>query len=140
MLFDRMAGRIMPPASRLLVPRFVVRRASTRALARRERFVEEAIGMIRREACSGLTVGKLASRFPCSRALFDLRFRETTGHSAYDEILGVRLDRVDSMLVNTDVSISAVASFCGFESESALRHLFRRRTGMSPRRWRQSHR
>ena len=139
MLFDLASGRVKPPANVSLVPRFVVRRDSTRSLSRNESFVAKALEIIRAEACSGLTVASLASRFKCSRALFDLRFREMSGHSAYDEILRIRLDRADALLANTDTPIGSIASFCGFGSEIALRRLFRRRTGFSMRDWRRAH-
>ena len=139
MLCDVVSGRLHPPGSVPFGPRMVVRNESTRSLLRRTQFVSEAVDMIRREACDGLSADELASRFRCSRSLFDLRFREAMGHSAYDEILHVRLAHVDTLLTRTKTSIDAIAGMCGFDSEHALRCLFRRRFGMSMRAWRRRH-
>lgn len=139
MLCDLASGRIHAPATATFGPRMVIRRDSTRAFRRRTPFVSEAVGIIRREACDGLTAEALAARFPCARALFDLRFREAMGHSAYEEILHVRLAQVDTLLTRTDTRIGAIAAMCGFETDHALRCLFRKRTGKSMREWRELH-
>ena len=113
-----------------------VRRESTGGYGRREAFVLQAVERIRREACDGLTARDVIAAAPVSRSLFILRFREAVGHSVQDEIVHVRLERVFTLLRDTDTPISAIAAFCGWRSDIALRWLFRRRTGMSMREWR----
>jgi LacI family transcriptional regulator len=98
--------------------------------------VLEAVEIIRREACNGLTPAKLAARLPGSRSLLDLRFREAMGHSVMDEILHVRLERVFDLLRRLEMPISAIADFSGFGSLRALDKLFRSRFGCSLREWR----
>lgn len=120
-------------------PLMVTRRDSTRGRGRREPSVAKAVEMIRTEACDGLTAEKLAARFPGTRRLFDLRFREAMGHSVLDEILHVRLERVLSLLARPDVPIGAIYFQCGFRSEIALHKLFTRRYGISMRQWRKEH-
>jgi AraC-like DNA-binding protein len=117
-------------------PLLAVRRRSTAGRGRREKFVLEAIDIIRREAADGLSAAELAARFSKSRRLFDLRFREATGHSVLDEILHVRLEKAFVLLSRTDTPVAAIAHFCGFRSYAALRALFRRRTGLSMEEWR----
>ena len=92
--------------------------------------------MIRREACDGLTARALAARFPGSRRLFEMRFREAMGHSVLDEILHVRMEKAFTLLAKTDTAIGAIPALCGFGSDSDLDILFRRRCGMSMRAWR----
>ena len=121
-------------------PLLVVRRTSTGGRGRREPRILEAVEMIRREACDGLTAAQLAARFAGTRRLFDLRFREATGHSVLDEILHVRLERAFTLLAETDTAIGAIYAFCGFRSGRALDFLFRTRFGMSMREWRKRNR
>ena len=118
-------------------PLMVVRRESTGGAGRREPFVLEAVERIRREACDGLTADDVIKAAPVSRSLFILRFREAVGHSIQNEIEHVRLERVFTLLRDPEMPIGAIASFCGWRSDIALRWLFRRRTGMSMRQWRQ---
>ena len=121
-------------------PLLAVRRESTRGFGRREPQILRAVEMIRLEASEGLSAGALAARFPGSRRLFELRFREARGHSVLDEILHVRLEKVFTLLARTDTPIGAIAALCGFGSDIALRQLFVSRTGMSMREWRRRNR
>ena len=137
------AAPSLPPqeAPSLVFPPLIVeRRKSTRGHGRSEPRILEAMEMIRREACDGLTVAVLASRFHGSRRLFDMRFREAAGHSALDEILNVRLERAMELLAHTDLPIVSVAHFSGFNTELEFWKLFRKRTGMPPLRFRNERR
>ena len=120
----------------LIRPLCVVRRKSTSGRGRHESRILEAVEMIRREACDGLTAASLIARMGCSRSLFEMRFREAMGHSVLDEILHVRLERAFTLLAQTDMPIGAIPSFCGFRSYAALDFLFRTRFRMSMREWR----
>ena len=127
-----------PPSSSvtLVGPLLAVRRESTGGRGRREPHILEAVEIIRREACDGLTVASLMERIPGSRSLFDLRFREAMGHSALGEILQVRLERTIDLLRRPSTPIGAIADFSGFGSLRALDKLFRSRFGCSMREWR----
>ena len=117
-------------------PLLAVRRESTGGWGRREGFVLKAVERIRREACNGLSAHDVIAEAPVSRSLFILRFREALGHSVLDEIHHVRLQKVCTLLADTDTEIGAIAGLCGFRSERALRKLFRLREGMSMQEWR----
>ena len=122
-----------------LGPLMVVRRKSTSGSGRHEKFVLEAIEIIRREACEGLTVGALLKHFPHSRRNIERRFREATGPGIHDEILHVRLEKACTLLTQTDTAIGAIADFCGFRSYWALEDLFRSRFKMGMQEWRRWH-
>ncbi len=92
--------------------------------------------MIRAEATSGLTAAMLAARFPGSRRLFDMRFREAMGHSVLDEIIHVRFEKALTLLARTDRPVGSMARLCGFRSYAAMRALFHRRFGVSMEEWR----
>ena len=128
------------PSASTFPPLLVDRRKSTRGYGRREPRIVEATEMIRREACDGLTAARLAARFPGTRRLFDMRFREAMGHSALDEILNVRMERAMELLARTDIPIASVAHFSGFRTELAFWKVFRRRTGTSPLAFRKARR
>ena len=121
-------------------PLLCIRRQSTRGRGRHEPWVMRAVEMIRGEACDGLSATALAARFPVSRKLFELRFREAIGHSVLNEILHVRMERVFELLSRPEFPIGAIAAFCGFRSDRELRNLFLARTGTSMRAWRATRR
>jgi AraC-like DNA-binding protein len=132
--------RAEPAPSLVFPPLLVARRQSTRGHGRREPRILEAMDMIRREACDGLTAAEIAARFPGTRQLFQLRFREAMGHPPLDEILNVRLERAMELLVHTDRSIASVAALSGFRTGGDFWHFFRKRTGLSPLRFRKERR
>lgn len=133
---NRLQSKPNGKSSATVGPMMVVRRTSTRGRGRRESWIPAAVDAIRREASGGLTSAALARRFPCSRNLFERRFREAMGHSVLDEILHVRLENVLTLLSRPDFPIGAISDFCGFGCDSELRKLFRKRMGVSMRRWR----
>ena len=55
-----------------------------------------------------LTARALAARFPGSRRLFEMRFREAMGHSVLDEILHVRMEKAFTLLAKTGTAIGAI--------------------------------
>lgn len=134
MLESAMAGR---KADGVVVgPMMVVRRKSTGGRGRHVPCMAEAVAVIRREACDGLTARDLVARFPGTRRLFDMRFREATGHSVLDEILHVRLEKAFELLSSTDIPVGLVPDFCGFGCYRTLDRLFRTRLGISMSEWR----
>ena len=117
-------------------PLMVVPRASTRRLAAHDAAVSEAIDLIRREACSGLTAARVLGRFPCSRRQAEMRFRKATGHSVLDEIHDVQLARAKDLLREGTMPLKAISDFCGFENPNSLRKFFKARTGRTMSEWR----
>lgn len=130
MLVSRVSGAV--PVG----PLMSIRRESTLGARKSTPHILSAVETIRCEACSGLTARDIIDRSPGSRSLFNLRFRETMGHSVHDEIEHVRLEKVFTLLSCTDTDIGAIASMCGYRSGIALHKAFRLRTGMSMREWR----
>lgn len=117
-------------------PLLVVRRKSTAGRGRHEKFIIDAVEAIRAGACDGLSAAALIARYPVSKRLFTMRFREATGHSVLDEITHVRLEKACELLARTDTPVAAVADFCGFGSYQAADWLFRKRFGLSMGAWR----
>ncbi len=130
-------GPSMEPV--LFGPMLVDRERSTAGRGRRTAFIVESMNIIRQEACLGITPAKLVKRMGVSKSLFNLRFREATGHSALEEINTCRLQSVLDMLVGTGKPIGAISAFCGFGCDYELRKLFRARFGVSMSQYRKLH-
>ena len=121
-------------------PLLTVRRKSTSGRGRHEPWIMEAVEAIRAEACNGLSAAELIGRYPVSKRLFTMRFREATGHSVLDEIIHVRLEKAFTLLARTDTAIGAVPGLCGFNCDRTLDAIFRKRFGMSMLDWRRKNR
>lgn len=114
----------------------VTRRVSTRRFQQSDRRVVKAITYIRRTACEGATVPTVAAVMGLRRRMAEIAFRRATGHSIHEEIVNVRLERVENLLRNPRQQIASIASLCGWKSAAALRTVFQARHGKSLRAWR----
>ena len=114
----------------------VTRRVSTRRFQQSDRRVVKAIAYIRRTACEGTTVPMVAAVMGLQRRMAEIAFRRATGHSIHEEIVNVRLERVENLLRNPRQQIASIASLCGWKSAAALRAVFQARHGKSLRAWR----
>ena len=128
-------GRFSVERRRSFGPLRIVRRATTRLLSTYNKHVSKALELIRSEACSGLTAGKVAKLFPYSRRLADIRFRQATGHSILEEIHRVQLERAKQVLLESNLQIKSISDFCGFNHPNSLRKFFKRETGMTLSEW-----
>lgn len=129
-------GRWRGSRTQTFGPLRVIRRASSRVLYAPDKIVSTALDLIREESCSGLTAGRAAALFPCSRRMANIRFRNATGHSMLEEIHAVQLERTKQLLANGNLPLKAISDFCGFRHPNSLRKFFRRETGMTLSAWR----
>jgi LacI family transcriptional regulator len=141
-LLERLMRGQRPPSRPLLFdPLGVVTRLSTDTLAVEDARVAAAIRTIRERACDGLNVEGLLEHLAgqgvlLSRSTLERRFAEVLGHSPKDEILRVRLGRVQQLLIDTDHPLSTIAALVGVEHHEYLSALFKARTGETPGRFR----
>jgi len=129
MLAARMANPRQRPHTETFGPRTIVRRSSTNRSTKSDAHVLDACDLIRRKACEGLRARDMASLFPCSRRMAEIRFRNIMGHSILDEIQAIRRAKAEELLMNPSLDANAVANFCGYSSANALRNFLRVHAG-----------
>jgi LacI family transcriptional regulator len=138
-LLDRlMAGGAAPAAERRVEPLGVVTRQSTDVLAIPDADVSAAVRYIRERACEGARVGDVLRHIPLSRSLLERRFRKYLGRSPQAEIRLVQVKRVKQLLAETDLPLRAIADLSGFDHVEYLSVVFKRLTGLSPGKYRES--
>ena len=122
-----------PPTPVTYRPTRVVERQSTGVTQIADSFVLRAREFIANNACAGIGVPEVVAHLHASRRLAEIRFRRELGTSILEEIHRVRFERVCAMLLETDFSISRIVRDCGFDSESYVSTLFRKRHGCTMR-------
>ena len=114
----------------------VVDRASTRNVVGAHLRAGRALETIRAHACSGISVPDVAAAVGTSTRMLEIVFRKTYNRTVRDEILRVRLEEAKRLLATTRLALAEIAARCGFRTASALKAVFTRRFGASPRSFR----
>lgn len=136
-LLDRwIAGKRPPAEAHRIAPLGIRTRQSTDVLAMEDRDVAAAVRFIRERACTGISVANVLREVPLSRRVLERRFFRCVGRSPHAEILRVKLGRVMQLLVESDLSIEAIAAMAGFEHPEYLSVAFKREMGVAPNHYR----
>lgn len=141
-MLDRMmrSGRKPPRRVRMIPPKRLVTRRSSDVLAVDDAVVADAMRIIWRDACQGLNVERLLDQMTVSRATLERRFDRVLQRSPKEEILRLRIGRVQQLLADTDLSLSDITARSGFRTAAHLSVAFKSHTGMTPGAFRRSHR
>ncbi len=132
-LLDRlMRGGARPPHPILLPPMGIVTRESSDDFAIRDGLVIRAVRLMREHLANGIDVGGLAKRLGCARSTLERRMKAALGRSPGEELQRLRLRRVESFLVQTDLTVEAVASLVGIAQATHLHAVFRAKYGVTP--------
>ena len=114
----------------------LVERGSTQDTHGAGRLVDAARGIIRTRSHEGIRVADLSRELNISPRLLEKHFKTVLGRSARDELLEYRLEEVKRRLAQSSEPIESLALQCGWRSPIALKHLFKKRFGMTMREFR----
>jgi AraC family transcriptional regulator len=92
-----------------------------------EAHLNEVIRLLSLSEASGLSVSH-----------FTRRFKVTTGLSPHQFVLRRRIEHAKRLLIHTNEAIAQIALRCGFSHQEHLTHTFKRFTGHTPGRYRQT--
>jgi len=85
-----------------------------------------------------LGVETLAARVHMSPRTFARRFKEETGTTPWNWVLGQRVRAAEELLERSDLPVESIAGRVGFGNAAALRHHFTRARGVSPVQYRRT--
>jgi len=94
---------------------------------------------IRKNYSDKLSLDDIAKHVYLSKAYLSSIFKEEIGSSLTAYINKVRVDKSKLLLADGNISLVDVASLCGFEDQSYFTKVFRSITGISPKKYRDSH-
>lgn len=109
----------------------LVTRRSTETVQIDDTLVARSVEFIRINAGISVTVDDLVQHLHVSRRSLETRFKAVIGRTVYAEITRVRLERVQTLLRETPMTVEAIADSCGFASASHLGTVFRQHFDMT---------
>ena len=136
-LLDRLIDGDKTGPKRIVIPptRIVVQR-STDVIATENGILRTALRFIRENIDRPFGAAEIAASLGVPRIRLDRLFATELRRSAGKEILRQRLAKAKQLLTETDYTLDAIASSCGFCHASYLVNAFKKATGMTPRKFR----
>lgn len=117
----------------------IVERESTKPPVPAAMLIRRALDHISQNATHGLTIQGLVQHMAVSERLLYLRFRELLNTTPGEAILEAKLKAAVKHLRHGRESFSVISETCGFGSRKNLSQAFKKRFGMTMRKWRQQH-
>ena len=136
-LLDRMMrGEKVDSEPVLVEPLGIQTRQSTDILAINDPEIASAVRFIREQALDGIDVADVTRAVPLSRRVLESRFKKLIGRTPHEEITRVKLERIQELLKETDLSLAEIASRVGFEHVEYMSVFFRKTVGLPPGKYR----
>lgn len=96
------------------------------------RLIEPALRHMRDHYADSITVDDLAQHCGVSKHYFCRVFKMATGKTAIEYLQDYRMTVADTMLCNTDKSITEIAASCGFENPNYFGRCYKMTYGVTP--------
>lgn len=100
---------------------------------------KKMVKYIRKNMQRPITTADIENYCGYSKYYLSRVFREITGKTIMRYLNEIRTNEAKIMLSSSDMSISTIASECGFESQSYFGKVFKKYTGFSPIEFRNTH-
>ena len=111
-------------------------RESTDTIASDDRVMTDLLTYIRSNGAENVDVTSLVNRSGISRRMLEYRFRKAFGISPKRFLEERRFQRACQLLENTDDCLNVIAEASGFGEAAALCRIIKRRTGLTPVKYR----
>jgi LacI family transcriptional regulator len=139
-MLDRlMGGRRVPRRAELVPPLGVIARRSTDMLAMADPSVVAAVRFIDANISRPIRISDVLRITQLSRKTLEVRFRRGLGRTPHQELQRRRLERVKTLLQQTDWPLKQIARAAGFTYVEHFHLIFRRDVGMTPAKFRAMH-
>ena len=100
--------------------------------------IHSGLDFIRLNASRMIGVCDIARHMCVSRRMAELLFRNHLQHSINEEIQAARIEKLKRLLTDTSLPVTHLCGLCGYQSEAHAKALFKKMTGLTMSRYRQS--
>lgn len=102
--------------------------------------ISYATNYIREHFNEEIVINDLASKLDMSLSYFSSIFKKEVGQSTMQYITGLRIERAQQYLTDTDLSVAVIAQDVGYSDSQYFYRVFKKSTGMTPLQYRQEFR
>lgn len=102
--------------------------------------IEKAVQFLQAHAANPCNLKRLAKELGLTQVQFTRRFKKSTGMAPLDYLTSLRLQKVQKLLLESDLTLQQIAGQCGFENEFYLSRVFKKRMQIPPTYYRKLHR
>ncbi|MBU3803158.1 MAG: AraC family transcriptional regulator [Candidatus Cellulosilyticum pullistercoris] len=95
--------------------------------------MEEAAHYISTHFNEDLSLKLIATKYNVSTSYFSKKFKSVTGFSFKEYLIAVRIKEACGLLIQTNISITEIATRCGFTDSNYFGDAFKKIKGISPR-------
>lgn len=78
------------------------------------------------------SISSLAASVGLSASYFQVIYKKIFGRPCHEDIIFARIDKAKSLLLSTDIPISAIARSCGYENDAHFSRQFKKYTSLTP--------
>jgi LacI family transcriptional regulator len=137
MLMGLLAGKAPQNNVVVVPPGRVAARESTDLVVVRDADVSRAVAFMREHLQERIGIKQVVDRLGVKRRTLEAKFRQSLDRTPYQEMMRIRLRRVQELLAETDMTMTQIAQQTGFAGGSHLIQCFSRAFGCTPQAFRE---
>lgn len=100
--------------------------------------IQKTVKYIRRHYSQDITLSEAASHANMTPTYFSKKFKRITGFGFKEYVSKIRISEASHLLLETNSSITQIASSCGFNDSNYFGDVFKKERGISPTQYRKS--
>ncbi len=125
-----------PPKLILILEAIILQISDNITLSNTSQLAAKIIDYISTHFKEKITLNDICQFTYFSTAYCENKFRKTVGRSIIHYLIDVRISEAKKLLSETSISCSAIANMVGFEDANYFSRVFKKRTGISPLKYR----
>ena len=99
--------------------------------------IERTLEYINNNLTADLTLESLASAANFNAIYFHKLFKASTGKTLHEYVEDQRIKKSINLLISTNMTLAKIAYECGFSSQSYFNYVFKKKNGLTPRKYAQ---
>ena len=141
-LLSRFSDQRFPQKSEYVTPLFfdIVNQYRIEKLASSSKItdsvVQAGVDFLKEHCFAGVTVEEAAANVGLSVSQFARRFKQCLSMTPCEYLCELKLNKSEQLLTDTDLSVKLISELCGFCNEYYFSQFFKKRTGVSPSKFR----